>query len=141
VVLFLSPEFRRQTVDVTVELAPVPIEIVSDRIQMQQVVVNLAMNAVQAMAINASGSRRLVIRTRSEATAAVLEVADTGPGIAAGQFDMVFKTFFTTKSSGTGIGLAICRSIVESYGGRILVANNTTGNGAVFSVEFPFPST
>jgi C4-dicarboxylate-specific signal transduction histidine kinase len=141
VVLFLGPEFRRQTVDVAVELAPVPIEIVSDRIQLQQVIVNLAMNAVQAMGINTPGSRKLLIRTRCAATKAVLEVEDTGPGIPAGHFDSVFKTFFTTKPSGTGIGLAICRSIVETYGGRILAANNASGNGAVFSVEFPIPNT
>jgi C4-dicarboxylate-specific signal transduction histidine kinase len=137
VVLFLSPEFRRQTVDVAAELDPDSIEIVGDRIQMQQIVVNLAMNAVQAMATTEPGSRRLVLRTRSSATTAVLEVEDSGPGIRPDHLDTVFETFFTTKPSGTGLGLSICRSIVESYGGRILVANVVRGHGAVFSVELP----
>jgi C4-dicarboxylate-specific signal transduction histidine kinase len=137
VVLFLGPEFRRQTLDVVVDLGPDLVEIVADRIQMQQVVVNLAMNAAQAMAINKPGSRRLVFRTHSTATNAVLEVEDSGPGIPPDQMESVFKTFFTTKPSGTGMGLAICRSIVEAYGGRILAANAAEGRGAIFSVELP----
>ncbi len=136
-VLFLEPEFKRQTIDVIVDLSADLSEIVADRIQMQQVVVNLAMNAIQAMAVTPPGSRRLVFRTRSTATTAVLFVEDSGPGIPPDQMDSVFKTFFTTKPSGTGMGLAICRSIVEIHGGRILAANIPEGAGAVFSVELP----
>jgi C4-dicarboxylate-specific signal transduction histidine kinase len=137
VVLFLGPEFRRQTVDVAAELDPDSIEIVADRIQMQQIVVNLAMNAVQAMATTEPGSRRLVLRTRSSATTAVLEVEDSGPGVSPDHLDTVFEAFFTTKLSGTGLGLSICRSIIESYGGHIRAANTAGGRGAIFSIELP----
>jgi C4-dicarboxylate-specific signal transduction histidine kinase len=142
VVMFLGPEFRQQTIDVAVDPYPGLIEIVSDRVQIQQVIVNFAMNAVQAMADISPGSRRLVFRTRATETMAVLEVEDTGPGISAGDIDSVFDAFFTTKSSGTGMGLAICRSIAETYGGRILAGNAVGNGGAVFSVELPlaFPN-
>jgi two-component system, LuxR family, sensor kinase FixL len=135
--LFLDPEFRRQMIDVVVDLGSDPIEIVADRIQMQQVIVNLAMNAVQAMSVMQAGSRKLVFRTCATATSAVIEVEDTGPGIPAGHMVSVFETFFTTKPSGTGMGLTICRSIVESYGGHIRAANAAGGRGAIFSIELP----
>jgi signal transduction histidine kinase len=137
VVLFLEPEFRRQAIDVVVDHPADPVEIVADRVQIQQVAVNLAMNAVQAMVTSQPGSRRLVLRTRSTATTAVFEIEDSGPGIPPDQIGSVFKTFFTTKPSGTGMGLSICRSIVEARGGRISAANVPEGTGAIFTVELP----
>jgi C4-dicarboxylate-specific signal transduction histidine kinase len=136
-VQFLEPEFKRQMIEVVVDLAEDHAEIVADRVQMQQVVVNLAMNAMQAMAVARPESRRLFFRTHLTTMMAVLDVEDSGPGIPPDQIDSVFKTFFTTKPSGTGMGLAICRSIVEAHGGRISAANRPEGGGAAFSVELP----
>lgn len=87
-----------------------------------------------------NGSRKLRFRTSETAAVAVLEVEDTGPGLTPHQINNLFKAFFTTKSSGTGVGLQICRSIVETYGGKILASNIEGGSGAIFRVELPAAS-
>ena len=99
VIRFLGPEFSRQTVDVTIDRGPESLEIFADRIQVQQVVVNLAMNAIQAMTTIENRPRKLTFRTGETATVNVLEVEDSGPGLTPHQMDNMFKAFFTTKSS------------------------------------------
>ncbi len=134
--LFLRHELQRQQVDSRLRLdADLP-ELTADRIQLQQVVVNLAMNAIQAMAEAGVSERRLTVRTSSRDGEARVDVEDTGPGLSADQAARVFESFFTTKSGGLGVGLAICRSIIDAHGGRIDGANGPEG-GARFTFTLP----
>ena len=116
------------------ELFPVQ----GDRVQLQQVVLNLILNAVEAMGSIEAGARGLLISTEQSRTNGILvAVRDSGPGIDPEDRERVFQ-FYTTKSSGVGIGLSICRSIIEAYGGR-LWADANEPRGAVF--QFVLPST
>jgi signal transduction histidine kinase len=107
-----------------------------DRIQLQQVFANLAVNALQAMA--GQGEGRLLIQTarRDPRTVCAL-IEDNGPGIPEDQLHRLFQSFFTTKKGGMGIGLAICRAIVEAHGGRLEAANLTGGRGAQLRLTLP----
>ena len=109
-----------------------------DSIQLQQVILNLMLNAFSAMSgVGPDGSRRLVVRTNSMDEANVLvEVQDSGTGIAAEKIESIFDPFFTSKPEGLGMGLSICRSIIERHGGTISAANNTDC-GATFSITLP----
>jgi signal transduction histidine kinase len=105
-----------------------------DRVQLQQVILNLILNAVQAMSGVTERTRELLISTRQEASGAVLvTVQDSGPGFSPESFDRVFDPFYTTKADGMGMGLSICRSIVDAHGGRIW-ASFPAGLGA--AVQF-----
>ncbi len=106
-------------------------------IQLQQVVMNLILNAVEAMSTVEAGPRELLISTEQTQTGGVLvSVRDSGPGIDPEHVDRVFDAFYTTKSSGVGIGLSICRSIVEAHGGR-LWADANEPRGAVLQFTLP----
>jgi len=108
-----------------------------DRVQLQQVVLNLVLNAVEAMSSVQSGTRELSISTEeNDAGGFLVAVSDSGPGIDAQQLDQIFKSFYTTKASGVGVGLAICRSIIDAHGGR-LWADANQPNGAVFRFSLP----
>jgi C4-dicarboxylate-specific signal transduction histidine kinase len=110
-----------------------------DRVQLQQVVLNLILNAVEAMSSVEPGPRDLLISTEQSVTHGVLvAVGDSGPGIAREQLERVFEPFYTTKSSGVGMGLSICRSIIDAHGGR-LWADVNAPRGALF--QFTLPST
>jgi PAS domain S-box-containing protein len=133
---FLRPELSRHKVEAVLQLTSDLPQVWADRVQLQQVVVNLAVNAVQAM--TGEPERKLMIRTiQSDAEFIRAEIEDTGPGIPPENIDRLFGSFFTTKKSGMGIGLAICRSIVEAHGGRILATNLGNGRGARFSFTLP----
>jgi len=136
VMLFLGHELQRLRIEAVVELEPDLPETLADRVQLQQVMANIAINAMQAM----SGSeplRRLTIRTGSQQPGELhVEIEDTGPGIEADHLAQLFRSFFSTKQGGMGIGLSICRSIVEAHGGSIRVNNRPTG-GARFLVALP----
>lgn len=135
---FLKHEMQAQGVDLRLDLASGLPSLLADRTQIQQVIVNLALNAIQAMSQADGGPRELVIRTRLERLGALmLCVEDSGPGIAPGALERVFDPFFTTKAGGIGIGLAICRSIVEAVGGEIRAENNPAGRGARFHFVAP----
>ncbi len=108
----------------------------ADRVQLQQLVINLAVNAVQAMAQQAGAARDLTLRTAREGEQLLVEVADTGPGVAAEDADRLFNAFYTTKATGMGMGLSICKSIVEAHGGRIWVRPGEDG-GAIFAFSLP----
>ena len=108
-----------------------------DRVQLQQVALNLILNAVEAMRSVDDRSRELQISTEHNETGDVLvTVCDTGPGVAPENLERVFESFFTTKSSGVGIGLSICRSILEGHGGS-LWANANEPRGARFQFTLP----
>ncbi len=108
-----------------------------DRVQVQQVVLNLVLNAVEAMGSVEAGARELVISTEQTKTSGVLvAVRDSGPGIDPTHLERVFEAFYTTKSSGTGMGLSICRSIIDAHGGRLWAEANEP-RGAVFQFTLP----
>jgi C4-dicarboxylate-specific signal transduction histidine kinase len=116
------------------DLAPV----LADRTQIQRVLVNLALNAVQALADQPAAARRLTVRTGVDADGwARIDVEDNGPGIPEAYLARLFDSFFTTKDTGLGIGLSICRSIIEAHGGRIS-CDNLPGGGARFTIILPF---
>jgi C4-dicarboxylate-specific signal transduction histidine kinase len=111
--------------------------VVGDRVQLQQVVVNLLVNSIQALAEADALERRIELRVDAEAANLVtLSIHDTGPGIADADLAQVFDGFFTTKDTGMGIGLAVCQSIITEHGGKIIAANHPSG-GAVFRVTLP----
>jgi len=111
--------------------------IFGDRIQLQQVILNLIMNAIEAMSEVSEGSRALLISTgEAESGGVLVAVSDSGPGLPAANLGRIFEAFYTTKSSGLGMGLSICRSIVEAHGGRLWATPNEP-RGAVFCMMLP----
>ncbi len=110
----------------------------ADRVQLQQVIINLIMNAIEAMSGVFNVPRALLIGTRQEAMVGVLvSVQDSGPGLDVEDLDCLFEAFYTTKSAGMGMGLSICRSIIEAHQGRIWASRNV-GAGATFQFTLPF---
>ena len=108
-----------------------------DRVQLQQVIVNLLLNAIEAMSGMKGGTRELLITTgRSDSGEILVLVGDSGPGLPPAVQDNLFKAFYTTKPSGLGLGLSICRSIVEGHGGRLWASANAP-RGAVFQFTLP----
>jgi C4-dicarboxylate-specific signal transduction histidine kinase len=110
--------------------------VMGDHVQLQQVVINLLMNAIQAMAGVADEHRELTVRTQRETDEVIVAVQDSGPGIAPEAESQLFNAFFTTKSDGMGMGLSICRSIIEVHGGRVWASRNP-GAGATFQFALP----
>ena len=108
-----------------------------DGVQLQQVILNLILNAVQAMGAVTNGTREVLITTsQTEPNEVCLGVQDTGPGLSAETLPRLFEPFYTTKPGGMGMGLAICRSIIEAHGGR-LWATRCEPRGALFSLRSP----
>ena len=106
-----------------------------DRVQLQQVILNLILNAIEAMS-SVDGPRELVVSTEQQQTDGVVTVRDSGPGIVPDQRERVFEAFYTTKSSGMGMGLSICRSIIDAHGGRLWIEANKP-RGAAFRFTLP----
>jgi PAS domain S-box-containing protein len=122
---------------VQTELAEDLPRIRGDRVQLQQVVLNLLVNAIEAMSGAGDVTRELLIRTGKGGAGGVLvTVRDTGPGLTPATHERLFETFYTTKASGLGLGLSICRSIVEAHGGRLWVRSNVPC-GAIFQFTVP----
>jgi PAS domain S-box-containing protein len=112
-------------------------QVLGDRVQLQQVILNLIMNAIEAMSENGERSRELLISTsKAESDGVLVAVKDSGPGLPRTNPERIFRAFYTTKENGLGMGLSICRSIVEAHGGRLWAAPNEP-NGAVFSMTLP----
>jgi len=132
----LHGDFLLRRVTLVLDLEePLP-KVQFDLVQLQQVLLNLLMNAFEAMADTATLDRRLIIRTRAGSEACVVSVRDAGKGIPPEQFDHLFEQFFSTKPDGLGMGLSIARSIVESHRGRIWATNNSDV-GVTFHVALP----
>ena len=107
-----------------------------DRVQLQQVVLNLVMNAIEAMSTVGERPRELLVRTRNIEDQVQVTVEDSGPGLDPNGMEKIFDPFYTTKASGMGMGLSICRSIVQSHGGR-LWATAKDGPGTMFHFALP----
>jgi signal transduction histidine kinase len=120
------------SISVQMQLAESLPAVQGDRVQIQQVILNLLVNAIEAMSGMSEGSRELLISTRkSESEGVLVAVRDSGPGLGPESADRLFESFYTTKPGGMGMGLSICRSIIEAHGGR-LWASASTPRGAVF---------
>jgi C4-dicarboxylate-specific signal transduction histidine kinase len=137
--LFLRHELQRNEVKISLRLGADLPPILADRVQLQQVIVNLAVNAVQAMAHADNNPRevRLTTAVTADRHNVTIEVVDSGPGISSEALPHLFESFFTTKSTGMGMGLPICRSIIEAHGGEISVGRRDGGRGACFIILLP----
>src|SRR5882762_7911408 len=130
-IALLRSEATRYNISVRTELAAELHPVLGDRVQLQQVLMNLVMNSIDAMK-DVDETRELAIKSQQAENEQVLvTVSDTGVGLPAQQADQIFKAFFTTKSHGTGMGLSISRSIVESHGGRLWAAGNSPRGASV----------
>ncbi|OSJ03678.1 hypothetical protein BSZ18_30670 [Bradyrhizobium canariense] len=134
----LHQEFQSKNVSNSLDLAPDLPKVMVDRTQLQQVIVNLVVNAVQAITISEVARRDIAIRTQqidSETVCCIVE--DSGPGIDAEHLPRLFDSFFTTKATGMGLGLPIARSIIEAYNGTIRADNSSSLGGARLIIELP----
>jgi PAS domain S-box-containing protein len=129
----LKGEADRYSVAMGMELAAELPKITADRVQLQQVFMNLILNAIEAMRDEGG---ELTVKSQRQDGQLLFSVSDTGPGLPAGNVDQIFSAFFTTKPQGSGMGLAISRSIVESHGGRLWATAND-GRGAIFHFTLP----
>ncbi|CAN7656185.1 ATP-binding protein [Phyllobacterium sp. LjRoot231] len=136
-VALLQREIDVNQVTLRFDLADQLPEISGDRVQLQQVVLNLLLNAIQAMAHAPGGRRELLVKSLAEESAIVLKIHDTGPGIPPEVRDKLFDPFYTTKPDGMGMGLSICRSILTAHGGSIS-ATSELGAGTTFEFTIPF---
>jgi C4-dicarboxylate-specific signal transduction histidine kinase len=136
--VFLRHEVQSRRVTVTRQIAAQAPQVLGDRIQLQQVIVNLAVNAMQAMEQARSAKRELAIGVaKMDAGTVRCSVSDSGPGIAPEHLGSLFDSFFTTKENGMGMGLPICRSIIEAHGGYISADNESAHGGARFYFMLP----
>src|SRR5882762_8279758 len=136
--LFLRHEIDARGVAVALDFAPAIPRVLADHTQLQQVIVNLAVNALHALAQLNGERRTLTVRT-ALSSAAVLDCAieDNGPGLRPEHLERLFDRFFTTKADGMGMGLPICKSIIEAHGGEIRIANRAAGRGVCASFTLP----
>jgi signal transduction histidine kinase len=133
----LSPELERCRISVSLALAGTLAPVLADRMQIQQVIINLFTNAIHSLRATPGRPLRIDIRSASpDGTSVVLDVSDNGTGIPAGKMEHIFDVFFTTRPHGTGIGLSLCRAIVEKHGGN-LWASQGEPHGATFHMQLP----
>jgi two-component system sensor histidine kinase/response regulator len=129
-------ELARAGITVQTELAPEVPALHGDRVQLQQVMLNLIMNAIDAMAVTTDGPRKLLIKSASVPEGVLVQVQDFGQGVVAREAERIFEPFFTTKPQGIGMGLSISRSIIEAHGGQLWVTPGSP-HGAVFQFILP----
>lgn len=135
-VVLLRSEASRHSVLILTELSEDLPRVVADRVQLQQVLMNLMLNGIEAMQDTKSGGQLTIRSLRGEGGQSLISVSDTGKGLPPDQADQIFNAFFSTKAQGTGMGLSISRSIIESHGGRLWATSNS-GRGATFNFTLP----
>jgi predicted ATPase/signal transduction histidine kinase len=136
-ITLLGSEIRRQRVVLKVDLAVGLPSVLGDRVQLQQVIMNLMMNGIEAVATVDDRPRLLWLSTETNPSGTVVvAVADVGVGLPTGKMERLFEAFFTTKPNGLGVGLAICRSIIEAHGGQLRASANVP-HGAIFQFTVP----
>jgi signal transduction histidine kinase len=133
---FLSAQAASRNVALNSIFPAQVVRVIGDRIQLQQVILNLVVNGIDAMAETTARERRIVSRTVLVNGVAEVSIADCGPGIPSDELPHLFKPFFTTKEDGMGMGLSIARTIVEAHGGKISAGNQIDG-GAIFRISLP----
>jgi signal transduction histidine kinase len=139
---FLRHEFQSRGISIVLDLAPSLPRFLGDRTQIQQVIVNVAINAIQAIACAGGVRQRILVRAlRSGPATLRCDIEDSGPGIDPALLHRLFDGLFTTKEAGMGIGLAISRSIIEAHAGHIAADNSSTLQGARFSFTLPIDNT
>jgi PAS domain S-box-containing protein len=138
IVVLMRSELRRNEISIETDLATGPLPVLGNRVQLQQVILNLIMNAVEAMS-TVEGVRMLRVSSGCDAAGSrLISIADSGPGIDPTLRERMFEAFFTTKSEGIGLGLSICRSIVEAHGGRLFALPNQPV-GSILQFTLPLP--
>ena len=141
-IVFLRHELQSRDISVALDLASDLPRIVGDRIQLQQVVVNLTLNAIQSVSGSTKAGRGILVRTELSSSQVVrCSIEDDGPGISPNDLPHLFGNFFTTKASGMGVGLPISQSIIEAHGGWIEADNNSALGGARFAFTLPADGT
>jgi C4-dicarboxylate-specific signal transduction histidine kinase len=138
VTALLRNELTRSRVHLRTELTANLPRVQGDSVQLQQVLINLIMNAVEAMRPSTDQARKLVIRSGKNADGVLVQVQDSGPGIEPEVADRIFEPFFTTKAEGIGMGLSISHSIIESHGGHLSVVQ--VSQGALLQFTLPVSS-
>jgi C4-dicarboxylate-specific signal transduction histidine kinase len=136
VVALTRREAASNSVSVRTQLADGLPRVQGDRVQLQQVLLNLIINAIEAMRDVGEKERELLISSRNEPDGVSVEVRDSGPGFTLADIDRVFEAFYTTKPDGVGLGLSICRSIIEAHNGRLWASPNVP-RGAIFGFIAP----
>jgi PAS domain S-box-containing protein len=136
VIALTRPEVLKNGVSVRTQLAEGLPHVHGDRVQLQQVLINLIINAIEAMRDGGKEGRELLISTRNEPDGVCVEVRDSGPGFAPGALERLFEAFYSTKSGGLGLGLSVCRSIIEAHNGRLWASPNLP-RGAMFGFIAP----
>jgi PAS domain S-box-containing protein len=136
IIALVQRELISHQVSLRTEFEPALPMILGDRVQLQQVIINLVMNGIEAMQSVTDRPRELVVRSAHGTQEVLVSVTDCGVGISAENADRLFTAFFTTKSGGMGMGLSICRSIMEAYGGRLWATANVS-HGATFQFTLP----
>jgi signal transduction histidine kinase len=135
--VMVSHDLRDLKVSVNLQLHDSLPPIIVNRLQIQQALYNLFMNAAEAMSTMTNRRRMLIVESASCEDGVTIMVGDTGPGIAAAELDRIFDAFYTTKSHGTGLGLSICRSVAEAHGGRLRAAARVP-SGVLFEIYLPY---
>ena len=132
----LEPEFIRHEVQLKISLRQASTKVLADPVALEQVIHNLLTNALQALDKVPVPERQLTLQLRTEGDSGILQVSDTGPGIAPEVLQRVFEPFFSTRESGLGLGLSLCETLAGSMGGRLAASHNTP-RGAVFRLSLP----